>query len=308
MLELVRRRHVAEREHTARGGLAGTRRPPPGRQRRPRRPRVGVQQVAVGSPAGRDQQHVAAHAGRRRGSSTSTPVADAAHCGRRMMAQHSHFLAAMSVNRSQMSSSCARSSVEPRIMNVTRLPSAENTCANSAATKPPPTITRCSGSVGDPHDRVTGVVRNRRTSRLVGDDRARTRRDHHLIGGELVTVVGAQRVAAVRQRRGETGVRTEHRDVRRRTPVVLATHRDRVDAAEDTRDDVGPAHPVDVGVDAVSALSPRHSGRRRRRRRTSWSGCSRRSDRFRRRRPVRRSPPACRHSVRRGSCCPIRCR
>ena len=31
-------------------------------------------------------------------------------------------------------------------MIVTRQPSAENTCANSAATKPPPTITRCSGT------------------------------------------------------------------------------------------------------------------------------------------------------------------
>ena len=42
-------------------------------------------------------------------------------------------------------------------MIVTREPSAENTCANSAATKPPPTITRCSGSFSDAHDGVAGV-------------------------------------------------------------------------------------------------------------------------------------------------------
>ena len=58
----------------------------------------------------------------------------------------SHFLAAISVKRSQIESSQCRSSVAPRITSVTRVPSAEKMCANSAATKPPPTITRCSGT------------------------------------------------------------------------------------------------------------------------------------------------------------------
>ena len=94
----------------------------------------------------------------------------------------------------------------PRIINVTRLPSAENTCANSQATKPPPTITRCSGTSA-----IRMIVSlvwygTPRVGDLVRDDRARTGGDHHLVGGELVAVVGAQRVAAVRQRRGEPGV------------------------------------------------------------------------------------------------------
>ena len=58
----------------------------------------------------------------------------------------SHFLPAMSVNRSQMVSSQWVSIVVPRSTIVTREPSDENTCANSAATKPPPTMTMCSGS------------------------------------------------------------------------------------------------------------------------------------------------------------------
>ena len=58
----------------------------------------------------------------------------------------SHFLPAMSVNRSHTVSSQWESIVVPRNTIVTREPSDENTCANSAATNPPPTMTRCSGS------------------------------------------------------------------------------------------------------------------------------------------------------------------
>ena len=54
----------------------------------------------------------------------------------------------MSVNRSQIVSSQCDSMPPPRMTMVTRVPSAENTCANSAATNPPPMITRCSGSSG----------------------------------------------------------------------------------------------------------------------------------------------------------------
>ncbi|COX94026.1 Uncharacterised protein [Mycobacterium tuberculosis] len=58
----------------------------------------------------------------------------------------SHLVDAMRVNRSQMVSSQCRSKQLPRITRVTRTPRAENTCANSAAMKPLPTITMCSGN------------------------------------------------------------------------------------------------------------------------------------------------------------------
>ncbi len=60
----------------------------------------------------------------------------------------SHLAAAMRVKRLQRVSSQCRSSEPPRITSVTRTPSAEKTWANSAATKPLPTITRCSGNSG----------------------------------------------------------------------------------------------------------------------------------------------------------------
>jgi len=39
-------------------------------------------------------------------------------------------------------------------------------------------------------------------------------------------------------------------------PIVLAAERDGIDPAEDARHDVVPAHPVDVGVDAVTGRMP----------------------------------------------------
>jgi hypothetical protein len=50
------------------------------------------------------------------------------------------------VNRSAIAPSCDRSSRPLRPTIDTREPKAENTCANSAAMYPPPTITTCSGS------------------------------------------------------------------------------------------------------------------------------------------------------------------
>ena len=60
--------------------------------------------------------------------------------------RRSHFSLARSVNGWQIDSSQWVSRPSPRTTIVTRTPSAEKTCANSAATNPPPTITRCSGS------------------------------------------------------------------------------------------------------------------------------------------------------------------
>ena len=77
---------------------------------------------------------------------------------------------------------------------VTRTPSAEKTCANSAATKPPPTITRCSGSSAI--RMMVSLVWY--VDAAVGDRRRdvdpRAGRDHDLVGGELVA---GRRCAAV---------------------------------------------------------------------------------------------------------------
>ena len=108
---------------------------------------LGVEQVAVGHPARRDQQHVAAH-GRAVVAVRPRPVRRVRSIDDVLWLRISHFLAAMSVNAHQIVSSWPRSSVLPRTTIVTRTPSAENTCANSAATNPPPTITRCSGNSG----------------------------------------------------------------------------------------------------------------------------------------------------------------
>ena len=56
--------------------------------------------------------------------------------------------------------------------------------------------------------------------------------EHHLVGGELVTVVGAQPVPTVGQGAGEPGVAGEHLDVGRGTPVVITAGGEGVDPAE----------------------------------------------------------------------------
>ena len=76
--------------------------------------------------------------------------------------------------------------------------------------------------------------------------------DHHLLRGELPTILGAQQIATVVLDSGETGVPVIDIDIGLSLPVVLAADRDRVDAPEHPRDDVVPPHPVDVGVDAVT--------------------------------------------------------
>ena len=89
-----------------------------------------------------------------------------------------------------------------------------------------------------------------------GNADPRTGGDHHLIGGELVARLGAQRVAAVGLGGAEPGVAGVHRHVGQAPLVRLAARRDRVDAAEHPRHDVGPAHLLDARVDAVTRTVP----------------------------------------------------
>ncbi len=105
---------------------------------------------------------------------------------------------------------------------------------------------------GYSHDVVAGVVVHPAVEDGWRNLGAGTRGDHHLFGGELRSVVGPQQVAAVVLHAREAGVRVVDIDVGLGPPVVLAADRDRVDAAEDPRDDVVPSDPVDVGVDAVT--------------------------------------------------------
>jgi hypothetical protein len=58
----------------------------------------------------------------------------------------SHFFFASSVNRALTSASSFRSSAPERASTVTSTPNDENTCANSADTKPLPMITSRRGS------------------------------------------------------------------------------------------------------------------------------------------------------------------
>ena len=74
-----------------------------------------------------------------------TPVSSELPCAMLRRLRISHFLLAISVNRSQTVSSQWLSIVVPRSTIVTLVPSDEKMWANSAATKPPPTMTRCSG-------------------------------------------------------------------------------------------------------------------------------------------------------------------
>ena len=107
------------------------------------------------------------------------------------------------------------------------------------------------GQFGDPHDGVAGVV----VHAALGDRRRHAVRepggDDHLVGGELVAAVGAQRVAAVGPGRPNRVWLRYTVDVGQAAPVVLAARRDRVDAAEHPRHD-------------VAASGPRRCARRRR--------------------------------------------
>ena len=170
-----------------------------------------------------------------------------------------------------------RSSVLPRIISVTRLPSAEKMWANSHGDEAAADDDQMLRHVGDPHDGVAGVVAAHR-SRLIasGTDGARARGDHHLIGGELVAVVGAQRVAAVglRRRRTGCGCRTPRRSA---TSAGSSRRPSRSGRCGRTR-----ARRCRSSGRRRRARRPRIAltrgrfGRPRRRRRTSWSGCSRR--------------------------------
>ncbi len=70
------------------------------------------------------------------------------------------------------------------------------------------------GQFGDAHHRVTGVVLDPALQDGRRNQWARTRRDDHLVGGELVAGVGAQQIASVRLDRSESGVLVVHVDVR----------------------------------------------------------------------------------------------
>ena len=145
MLELVVRAHVAERENATRGGALVLVDRRHGR-RAPRRPptprRAGRRWESGRSPP----------APCRRAPSRRCPVVNVMPVPSWLAPTTlrwlwiSHFLDAMSVNRSHTVSSQCRSNVPPRMTSVTRVPSAEKVCANSAATKPPPTMIRCFGS------------------------------------------------------------------------------------------------------------------------------------------------------------------
>ena len=164
----------------------------------------------------------------------------------------SHLLDAMRVNRSQMVSSQCRSSVPPRITRVTRTPERGEDVREFRCHEATSDDHQMLGQLGDAHDGVAGVIVDAGREDGRRDHRPRARRDHHLIGGEFFTGVGAQQIAPVGLNRPEPGVLAVHVDIGCRAPVVLAAQRDRIDAPEDARDDVVPAHPVDVRVDAVA--------------------------------------------------------
>ncbi len=84
------------------------------------------------------------------------------------------------------------------------------------------------------------------------DHRTRPGGDDDLFSGEFVAEVGAQQIASVGLDWPEAGVLAVHVDVGGGAAVVFAADPDRVDAAEDARDDVVPAHTVDVRVDTVA--------------------------------------------------------
>ena len=101
------------------------------------------------------------------------------------------------------------------------------------------------GQRRQPHDRVARVVVDGVEAHHVGDERACAGRDHDVRTGQLLAV----HLDGLRA--DEAGLAGEDRDVRRALPVGETARWDRVDAAEDAIDDVGPADLVDRRVDAV---------------------------------------------------------
>ena len=102
VLELIVRRHVAERENAARRWCAGTRRPPPGRprspSRRPVRRRAGHRWASCRwRPAARRRAP-----SNRPGNAISTPSPSCRASATSWWSRISHFLEAMSVKRSQI--------------------------------------------------------------------------------------------------------------------------------------------------------------------------------------------------------------
>ena len=70
------------------------------------------------------------------------------------------------------------------------------------------------GQLADPHDGVAGVVVDTAVPDGIGQRNTRARGDDHLICGELVSRLGAQRVPTVGLRAVESGVGVVHGDVR----------------------------------------------------------------------------------------------
>ncbi len=212
MLELIIRRHVPEGEDAARRGalvlvddhLTAGRHLHAGLLR--------VEQVAVGCPAGGDQQQVAPHA-----RAVLAPQLDAV-----AVSSDARDLAV-----AQDLPLLGRDIGEPladRVVLTAQQRAAADHHRDAAAERrehvgefacheAAPDDHQVLGHIGDPHDGVAGVIAHPGGGDLVGDHGSRPGGDHHLVGGELVTVVGAQRVAAVGQGRPEPGVAGEHLDV-----------------------------------------------------------------------------------------------
>ena len=251
VLELERGTDVAEREHVAGGGaLVLVDGDPavgdldPGQMR--------VEQVAVGHPAGRDQQRV----GPQRGTVVeaqrdpavvgTTPDDVAAATDLPLLARDvGETLADRVVTMGEHC--CAtqhdRHAGSQRGEHVCEL-RGDETAADDH---------QMLGQFRDPHDGVAGVMGDAAVEDRRRHGRAGPGGEYHLRGGELVAVVGAQPVAVAVVGPGEAGVAVEHLDVRRRAPVLFATGGQRVDPAEHPGHDVRPAHRVDASVDAESA-------------------------------------------------------
>ena len=106
------------------------------------------------------------------------------------------------------------------------------------------------------HDGVRGVERDAGLADRGGNGRVAPGGYDDLVGGDLLA--GAwpcvhPRVDPKPPGTSEGGAAEEHRRVQAVDAVVPAPCGDRVDPAEDPVPDVWPAHPVQRGVDAVSA-------------------------------------------------------
>ena len=191
--------------------------------------------------------------------------------------RRSHFCAAMSVNRWQIvSSQCVSSAVaadHDRDADAERREDVGELRGDEAAADDHQML----GQLGDPHDGVAGVVGDAAVDDRRRDADARARGDHHLVGGELVAGVGAQACTGRRAGCGPNRVWLAYTVTLGRPrlysspPAAIGSMRPK------TRDTMSGQRTLSiVRVDAVIALRAGWSRRPRRRRRTSWSGCSRR--------------------------------